>query len=195
MALTETEELEARHAKEEAELEEKGRAHLASIPPGKGVVAKTEAAKREVDQWVYEMKTRQAEELEELLDRLSGNEAKAPEAAVAEKPALGYSEKKKVAADAAAKAAAEEAERVRLKKEKSTLKKKAINDKARAHEAELEKERLLNPPAPEPAPVPEKGKGSGKDGGGGGGGRGICRRFQAGNCSYGDQCRFSHVSS
>jgi len=31
-----------------------------------------------------------------------------------------------------------------------------------------------------------------KDKGKGGGGKGVCRQFQAGDCSFGDNCRFSH---
>merc|ERR1712060_151119 len=36
------------------------------------------------------------------------------------------------------------------------------------------------------------GKGGGKFGGGGGKGNQVCRQFQQGYCSYGDNCRFSH---
>ena len=39
-------------------------------------------------------------------------------------------------------------------------------------------------------PEPRKDKGKGK---GGGKGKQVCRQFQAGNCSFGDGCRFEHV--
>jgi len=45
--------------------------------------------------------------------------------------------------------------------------------------------------------APEGGKGRGRGGGrgGGGGGRGsnVCFAFQKGECTRGDECRFSHV--
>merc|ERR1712007_117238 len=37
-----------------------------------------------------------------------------------------------------------------------------------------------------------EGKGKGKGGYGGGGGKQSCRQWAAGNCSFGDRCRFSH---
>mmetsp|Transcript_92237 Transcript_92237/g.231972 ORF Transcript_92237/g.231972 Transcript_92237/m.231972 type:complete len:120 (+) Transcript_92237:92-451(+) len=38
-----------------------------------------------------------------------------------------------------------------------------------------------------------KGGFGGGYGGKGGGGKGVCRQFQQGHCSYGDNCRFSHA--
>jgi len=184
-------ELDARHTQEGEELEARGLAHVEAVPAGKGKVAKVEAAKREVDQWVFEMKERHAEELDELRAGPSGAGCGAgpPEAAVP-KVALSASEAKKAAAAANASAAADEAEKVRLKKEKARAKKQVVKDQEKQHEAEKERERRLNPPVP----VPDKGKGYGKGGGeGGGGGGGACRAFAAGNCSFGDNCRFTHA--
>jgi len=191
MAVSE-EELDARHTKELKELEAKGLAHVEAVPAGKGKVARVEAAKLEVDQWVFEMKERHAEELDELQ---AGGDA-VPAEAAAPKVALSATDPKK--ADKAtkeakkaeeAKAALAEAEKVKLKQEKVRAKKQVLKDKEKAHEAELEKERRLNPPVV----VPEKGKGKGYGGDGGGGGAGPCRQFAAGNCSFGDKCRFSHA--
>lgn len=189
MALAASEaELDARHTKEAEELEAKGLAHVEAVPAGKGKVVRVEAAKREVDQWVYEMKERHAEEVDELQARLSGTGGDAgPSEAAVPKVALSTSEARKAAAAEKAKAAADEAEQKKMKQDKARLKKQAIKDKEKAHEAELERERRLNPPVV----VPEKGKGKGY--GGGEGGAGPCRQFAAGNCSFGDKCRFSHA--
>jgi len=181
-------ELEKQHAKEEEEMEAKVTAHVEGVPAGKGKVARVDTAKREAEQWVFEMKERQGEELDELQAKLSGGGA-APEEAEKPKVVLSASEARKADKEAKAKADADEAEQVRLKKEKTRLKKKAQVDKEKAHEAEVERERRLNPPVPVRE---EKGKGYGKGEGGGGGG-GSCRQFAAGNCSFGDRCRFSHA--
>ena len=87
---------------------------------GKGKVARDKAAKLEVEQWVFQGEERHAEEMDELAARLSGSGDTAP--AEAPKLALSQSETKKVAADAKAKANGDEAEQVKLKKDKARLK-------------------------------------------------------------------------
>jgi len=184
--------LEERHAREEEELEEKGRTHVDSVPAGKGKLAKIEEAKRETDQWIFEMKERHESELDELRARLQGGGDDAGTAEVAAPKATLSASAKKAAAAADAKAAAmEDAAKAAAKKDKAKVKRDALKQKEREREAEIEKEKKLNPPIPQPV-APEKGKGYSKGGEGGGGG-GVCRAFAAGNCSYGDSCRFVHT--
>ncbi|CAE7234287.1 Otud6b [Symbiodinium natans] len=128
------EELESRHEKETAELEERAKAHVDKVKEtaGKGKKAKQaiETAEREVEQWLYELQERQKEELEELTERLQGpKEAEAAsQAAEPEVPEEQNPED-------------DEAERARRKKEKAQKKRQNRADKEAQKEAEKEKER------------------------------------------------------
>merc|ERR1711957_781236 len=112
-------ELQARHAREKEELEEKGRAHVDAVPAGKGKVAKVETAKREVEQWIYEMSQRHDEEVEGLAD---GNGDAAPPEVAAPKAELSGAQKRAAAKEEAEKAAAEEAAKAKIKNEKKQMK-------------------------------------------------------------------------
>eukprot|EP00439_Symbiodinium_sp_Y106_P060456 s2496_g8.t3 len=112
--------LEARHEKEIADLEERAKAHVEKVKEtaGKGKKAKQaiETAEREVDQWLYDLRERQKEELEELAERLSGH----PKEAAAAKEEKASEEPS---------AEDDEAERARRKKEKAQKKRQNRADK------------------------------------------------------------------
>jgi len=126
------EELEARHEKEIADLEERAKAHVEKVKEtaGKGKKAKQaiETAEREVDQWLYDLRERQKEELEELAERLSGH----PKEAAAAKEEKASEEPS---------AEDDEAERARRKKEKAQKKRQNRADKEAQKEADKERER------------------------------------------------------
>jgi len=135
-------ELEERHEKEAAEVEEKASAHVeaARAAGGKGKKAKAaiEAAEREADQWKYDLQERHKAEVEMLEEHLAqgGNDAACAPAIAAEPLAAPDA-----AAAPALTAEEEEAERARRKKEKAQKKKQGREARQAEHEAELDRER------------------------------------------------------
>jgi len=137
------EELEARHERENDELEEKAKRHLESTKSGnkgKKVKAALEAAEREVEQWRYDLHLRQSEELERLQEHLlegvtgngrrkSGCETKVEEQCF---PSAAQDD---------------EAARVERKKEKSLRKKQNRAAREAEHEAAKEHERRAAGPS------------------------------------------------
>ncbi|CAJ1367193.1 unnamed protein product [Effrenium voratum] len=121
-----SEELEVRHEREEQELEERGKKHIEDVTAaaGKGKKAKQviEAAEREVEQWLYELRERHKEELEEVVPQ----EAKSEEE---------ESKVDKVSPEE------DEAEKARKKKEKAQKKRQAKADKEAQKEADKEREK------------------------------------------------------
>ncbi|CAE7374972.1 OTUD6B, partial [Symbiodinium sp. CCMP2456] len=115
-----------------ADLEERAAAHVEKVKEtaGKGKKAKQaiETAEREVDQWLYDLRERQKEEVEELAERLSGG----PKEAAAAKEEKASEEPS---------AEDDEAERARRKKEKAQKKRQSRADKEAQKEAEKERER------------------------------------------------------
>jgi len=126
------EELETRHEQELQELEERGAKHVAQVTEtaGKGKKGKQqiEAAQREVEQWEYELREKQREELENLMDFLSGRTKEV------------QSEKEEVKEEVHPEE--DEAEKIRRKKEKAQKKRQAKADKEAQREAEKEREKL-----------------------------------------------------
>lgn len=124
------EELEEQHERELQELEERSAQHLAQVTEsaGKGKKGKQliEAAQREVEQWEYDLREKQREELELLLDFLNPKEVASEE----------KSESKAVTEEE------DEAEKARRKKEKAQKKRQAKADKEAQREAEKEREKL-----------------------------------------------------
>lgn len=142
------EQMEARHEAEDRELEERVLSHLeavkASSGKGKKAKEKTEAAERDVEQWRYELRTRQQEERDALEERQAGAAEHAAPAARQEpaKPAATET--------GASKEAEEEAERVLRKKEKALKKRQLRSKKELDREEELErKQREAGPSARE----------------------------------------------
>lgn len=129
------EELEARHERELEEMEEKARSHVEAVAAagGKSKKAKAavEAAERETDQWLFELRERQKEEMERLRARLEGDTAPDQDA-----PA-------RCTGDVASAPVEEtEEERIFRKKAKALKKKQGRAAKEAERDAEKERERL-----------------------------------------------------
>eukprot|EP00930_Biecheleria_cincta_P006317 TRINITY_DN107304_c0_g1_i1.p1 TRINITY_DN107304_c0_g1~~TRINITY_DN107304_c0_g1_i1.p1 ORF type:complete len:318 (+),score=90.99 TRINITY_DN107304_c0_g1_i1:47-1000(+) len=131
-------ELEERHEREEAELDEKCKAHLEATQAKAGKSKKSkeavEAAEREVEQWQYELRERQKAEMEKFQEHLSSGPA-AASVAEPEPSAAGYSA-------STIDAVISEEEKARKKKEKAQKKRQSRADKEAEREAEKERERL-----------------------------------------------------
>jgi len=139
------EELEARHAQEETELEEKASAHLELAKAGgsksKKAKAAIEAAEREIEQWKYDLREQQEDEMSALQARLAGaNSANAS----TEAPATEEAES---AAPSAADVEETEKEQIQRKKEKAQKKKQNRAAKEAELEAEKEREKLAAGPS------------------------------------------------
>eukprot|EP00931_Biecheleriopsis_adriatica_P050054 TRINITY_DN28972_c0_g1_i1.p1 TRINITY_DN28972_c0_g1~~TRINITY_DN28972_c0_g1_i1.p1 ORF type:complete len:342 (+),score=102.87 TRINITY_DN28972_c0_g1_i1:144-1028(+) len=119
-------------------MEARCKAHVeeAREKAGKGKKAKqvVEAAERETEQWMYELKERHKEEVEELEERLEGGAAPASEAV----PAVRFSAEEAKAVDDAE----DEEARARRKKEKAQKKRQGRADKEAQREADKEREKL-----------------------------------------------------